>query len=131
MGFLTRKDPTSDLRRQVDNNPKDTRGALDLAGQLEKKGDRAGAIDYYLRAARAFAADAIPQKASAAAKRALIVDPKSIEAHEFLADLYENVKLKEDARGILKKLIDLYFDSRDTEKVAQTRERLNKLGPGR
>jgi thioredoxin-like negative regulator of GroEL len=131
MGFLTKKDPIADLQRAVGRNEKDTRSHLELAGQLAKKGDRHGAIDHYLRAAKAFQDDKHLHKASSAAKQALVVDPKNIEAHAFLADLYEAGNLKEDARAILKKLIDLYFNAGEQPLVIATRERLNKLGPGR
>jgi tetratricopeptide (TPR) repeat protein len=132
MGFLpTRKDPIADLTRQLAKNPKDTRAYLELAALLAKKNDRSGAIDNYLLAAKAFNDDKHPHKASAAAKQALVIDPKSIAAHEFLADLYEVGNLKEDARAILKKLMDLYFAAGDSGAVSKARERLNKLGPGR
>lgn len=131
MGFLTKKDPIADLQRQISRNPKDTRAYLELAGLLAKKNDRSGAVDNYLFAAKTFAEDKHPHKASAAAKQALTVDPKSIAAHEFLADLYEATNLKEDARNILKKLVDLYFNAGEQPLVIKTRERLNKLGPGR
>ena len=105
MGFLTKKDPIADLTRVADKNPKDTRSALELAGLLAKKGDTAGAIDRYLRAAKVFQAEGFHQKGAAAAKQALALSPKNIEAHEFLADLYEAVK--------------------------KARARLDALGPGR
>jgi Flp pilus assembly protein TadD len=131
MGFLTKKDPLVDLQRAVSKNENDTRSHLELGGLLAKKGDRAGAVDHYIRAAKAFVADKHLHKASAAAKQALTVDPKNIEAHEFLAKLYEDGNLKEDARTILKKLVDLYFNAGEQPLVNSTRERLNKLGPGR
>jgi thioredoxin-like negative regulator of GroEL len=131
MGFLTKKDPIADLTKQLARNPKDTRAYLELASLLAKKSDRAGAIDNYLAAAKAFSDDKMVHKASAAAKQALVVDPKSIAAHEFLADLYEAGSLKEDARTMLKKLVDLYYGAGDSGAVAKARERLNKLGPGR
>ena len=131
MGFLAKTDPIPGLQRILNKNEKDTRAHLELAGLLAKKNDRAGAVDHYLRAAKAFIEDKHLHKASAAAKQALVIDPKNVEAHEFLADLYENGNLKEDARAILKKLIDLYFNSGEQPLVIKTRERLNKLGPGR
>jgi tetratricopeptide (TPR) repeat protein len=131
MGFLTKKDPIADLTRHLVKHTKDTRAYLELAGLLAKKGDRSGAVDNYLLAAKTFSEEKHLHKASAAAKQALAVDPKSIAAHVFLADLYENGNLKEDARAVLKKLVDLYFNAGEQPLVIQTRERLNKLGPGR
>ena len=133
MGFLTRKDPIAILTNHLSSprHEKDTRSMMELAGLLAKKGDTAGAIDWYLRAAKEFLADGFHPKASAAAKQALQLSPKNIEANEFLCELYEKMKLKEDQRGVLKKLVDLYFENRDTEKVASTRKRLEALGPGR
>jgi cytochrome c-type biogenesis protein CcmH/NrfG len=131
MGFLTKKDPLVDLQRAVAKNENDTRSHLELGSLLAKKGDRSGAVDHYVRAAKAFIADKHLHKASAAAKQALVVDPKNIEAHEFLATLYEEGNLKEDARAILKKLVDIYFNAGEQPLVNTTRERLNKLGPGR
>ena len=131
MGFLNKKDPITDLQRLIGKNENDTRSHLELAALLAKKGDRTGAVDHYVRAAKAFVADKHVHKASAAAKQALVVDPKNVEAHEFLARLYEDGNLKEDARAILKKLIDLYFNAGEQPLVMSTRERLNKLGPGR
>ncbi len=131
MGFLTKKDPIADLNKQLARNSKDTRAYLELAGLLMKKNDRSGAVDNYLFAARTFAEDKHLHKASSAAKQALAVDARSIAAHEFLAELYETGNLKEEARAILKKLVDLYFGVGDQALVAKTRERLNKLGPGR
>ena len=104
---------------------------LELAGLLMKKNDKAGAIDQYLGAAKAFSEDKNPHKASAAAKQALQVDPKNIGAHEFLAEHYGLNNLKEDQRTVLKKLVDIYFEIGDQAAVARAREKLKALGPGR
>lgn len=131
MGFFTKADPIAALKQQVEAKPKDTKLLLDLAGMLKAKGAVDESAEIYMRAAHALMELGFAPKAVAIAKQVTHMTPKMIEPFEFLAGQYEENKVKEELRLVLKTLQSLYRNDGKESKARETEKRLEALGPGR
>ena len=132
MGFFAAKaDPIEKLKQELAQKPKDTKLLLDVAAMLKAKGAVSEAADHYLRAATALSEAGFAPKAVAIAKQVTQLAPKNIEAFELLAKLYEELKVKEELRGVLKALVSLYRGSGKESFAKSTETKLEALGPGR
>lgn len=131
MGFFTKADPIAKLKAEVEAKPKDTKLLLELAGLLKAKGAISDAAEYYLQAADALSALGFATKAVAIIRQVTQMAPKSIVAHEKLAEALEEMKVKEDLRTVLKALVSLYRGDGRMDDAATAQTKIEALGPGR
>jgi thioredoxin-like negative regulator of GroEL len=132
MGFFSKApDPIEKLKVELESKPTDSRLLLELAGLLKAKGAVSEAADHYLNAALALADKGFAPKAVAIVKQVTQLTPKSVEAFELLAKLYEQMKVKEDLRTVLKQLIPLYRAEGKESSAKATEAKIQSLGPGR
>jgi thioredoxin-like negative regulator of GroEL len=131
MGFFTKADPIQKLRGEVEARPKDTKLLMDLAGQLKAKGSVSEAAEYYMRAATALTDLGFATKAVAILRQVTQMTPKSIPAHEALAQCLEEMKVKEDLRAVLKTLVGLYKAEGKQQEAQTVQLKIDALGPGR
>lgn len=131
MGFFTKADPIAKLKAEVEAKPKDTKLLLDLAGQLKAKGALTEAGHYYFQAADALNAQGFASKATAIIRQVTQMAPKSVAAHEKLAEALDAAKAKEDLRGVLKTLVSLYRGEGRMDDAATAQAKIDALGPGR
>ena len=127
--FGKKEDPLEALRQKVEASPKDARLAQDLANQLGAKGFHARAIHYARLASQAHREAGFLQKSLAMLKVAQAWGPTNPELLQDLADLYLELRQKEDARGTLMKLRDLRMG--DKGELSRIDARLSELGPRR
>lgn len=138
MGFLSgllkrgaAKSAAEQLRERADGSPDDPRLQQDVAMQLKAAGDLAGAVEYSRRAAKAHKKAGFAQRALAALKTAVAWGEPTAELLQETADLFLELKLKEDARGALLQLRRLYAASSDKAALARVDAKIAELGPGR
>ena len=131
MGFFAKVDPLDKLKRELEQKPNDTKLLLDVAALLKQKGAVGEAVEHYVRAGQAMVGKGFAHKGVAIAKQAIQFAPKAIEPHEFLARCYEELKLKEDLRGVLKTLVGLYTAEGKHDEAQRLRVKIEALGPGR
>lgn len=131
MGLFSKTDPIDKLKTQLDQKPKDVKLLLEMAGLLKEKGLTGAAVEHYLRAGQAMIDQGFVNKAVAIAKQAIQVAPKATEPYEFLARCYEELKLKEDLRGVLKTLAGVHASAGNMAEASDLRKKIEALGPGR
>lgn len=131
MGFFGKPDPIAKLRQEVESKPKDSKLLLDLAGLLKAKGNTDEAAEFYMRAAHALLDLGFAPKAVALTKQVTQMVPKSVEPWEFLLQQYEEMKLKEELRTVLKTLRTLYRADGKESLAKAVEGKLDALGPGR
>ena len=127
--FGKKEDPLEALRQKVEASPKDARLAQDLANQLAAKGFHARAIHYARLAAQAHREAGFTQKSLGVLKNAQAWGATNPELLQDLADVYLELRQKEDARGTLMKLRDLRMG--DKVELSRIDARLSELGPRR
>jgi hypothetical protein len=138
MGFLgglfkkkQGSDPLDAMRARVEENPNDARLAQDLANQLKAAGDLAGAQEYARRAAQAHQTAGFATRALAVLKGAVAWGQPSPELLQDLANIFLELKHKEDARGTLLQLRRMHAASGNTSALPAIDAQLQELGPGR
>lgn len=136
MGFLSSlfqkkdsKSPLEQLRERADANPDDPRVNADLASQLKAAGDLSGALEYAMRGAKAHQKAGFAQRALAVLKTAHAWGQPTPELLEEMIAITLELKLKEDARGMLMQLRGLKQGDRDA--LAGIDAKIAELGPGR
>jgi Flp pilus assembly protein TadD len=127
--FGKKEDPFEALRQKVEASPNDARLAQDLSNQLAAKGFHARAVHYARLAARAHREAGFAQKSLGVLKNAQGWDPANPELLQDLAEVYLELRQKEDARGTLMKLRDLRMG--DKVELSRIDARLTELGPRR
>lgn len=131
MGFFTKVDPLDKLRLELEAKPTDTKLLLDVAAMLKARGATGEAVDHLMRAANGLSEAGFALKAVAIAKQVSQLAPKSLEAYEFLAQRYEQLKLREELRGALKQLVPIYRSNGKEALARATETQIEALGPGR
>jgi tetratricopeptide (TPR) repeat protein len=131
MGFFSKPDPLAKAKAELEARPKDVKLLQDIAGMLKAKGQVDDAAEHYMRAARAQLELGFAPKAIALAKQVSQMLPKSPEAFEFLIEQYEEGKLKEELRSVLKTLLGIYRGNGSEAAARATEAKLDALGPGR
>lgn len=134
MGFLSgllkkkgAKSPLELARERADENPDDPRINNDVATQLKASGDVSGAIEYTMRAAKAHQKAGFAQRALAVMKTAHAWGQPTPELLEEMIAILLELKLKEDARGMLMQLRKL----KSGADLAKIDAKIAELGPGR
>ncbi|MHB8873803.1 MAG: tetratricopeptide repeat protein [Myxococcaceae bacterium] len=131
MGLFSKADPIDKLKQELERKPKDSKLLLEVAGLLKAKGAVSESVKHYLLAAQAMVDVGFTNKGVAIAKQVIGFAPKLTEPHEFLAKCYEQLKLKEDLRGVLKNLATLHASEGNNAEAARLRKKIEELGPGR
>jgi thioredoxin-like negative regulator of GroEL len=131
MSFFSKPDPFEKLKAQLEQKPKDTKLLLEMAGLLKEKGLTGAAVEHYLRAGQTLVEQGFAHKAASIAKQAIQAAPKAAEPYEFLARCYEELKLKEDLRGVLKTLVGVHASAGNVAEATSLRKKIEALGPGR
>lgn len=136
MGFFSKTPAAPDidhLKAELEKKPKDTRLMVELVAALKEKGLIAAAVDLSVKAGKIHLADGFAQKAVAVAKQAMSFAPSQPEPLQLLVECYQALKLKEDERGALRKLLKVYGGSPSQwpDEIARANARLEELGPSR
>ena len=84
-----------------------------------------------MRAADARRGLGFQTKAVAVIRQVTQMAPKSIAAHEKLAEALEEMKVKEDLRQVLKTLVSLYRSEGRMDDASTAQTKIDALGPGR
>ncbi len=136
MGFFSRTNDAASvaierLKAEIQRNPKDAKLVLELAAAYRAKNAVSDAVGCYLRAANLNQQAGLSKQAVALARQALQLAPKQLEPNLFMADYYEREGLKEDQRGVLKTLAELYKTAGRNQDVEKVLAKIEALGPGR
>jgi len=133
MGFFSRDktEPLEELRKALDQQPRDLRLLMEMGALLRQRGEREGSVDHYLQAAQLQWEAGHANKASAVARLALQVAPGRVDAHEMLARCLEASNQIEDLRAQLRALLSLYRGSGHHDDATRVADRLAALGPSR
>ena len=92
----------------VELDPRDANSRLKLGDLYLRQGQKAEAVEAYLRVAQQFMKDGFDAKAVAIYKQVGKIDEERLDIHEPLAELYQRLGLTSEALGALQTAADAY-----------------------
>jgi tetratricopeptide (TPR) repeat protein len=110
-------------------DPEDERTLLRLGEAQQKANDNAGAFASYTRLAQQHTRNGFLLKATALYKRALALQPRDVDTHSRLADLYQQLGLVTDAMSFLYAATKLLQENQDQDGTLKVLERMASLEP--
>ncbi|MBN2725718.1 MAG: hypothetical protein JXR95_16760 [Deltaproteobacteria bacterium] len=121
----------TEYKKIVENDPTDMRYWKKIGDLQVRSGDKAGAIETYLRVSDDFFKNGFFSKALAILKQIQSMDPTIPEVYTKLADVYASTDLAPDALFQLEKLCRIYENSGDIDKLITTLEKMAEIDPGK
>ncbi len=106
-----------ELKKKVENNPKDLKAILKLGDFYSTKRKKNKAIEYYQKAAELCLEDGFINKGIAIVKKIATLDKKNPEVYQKLAELYMRQNLFGEATLQLQKALEL---NPDNEEIKET-----------
>ena len=118
-----------ELIQRVQEDPEDMRTRLKLADAYLKFEEPGKALDQYLTVAETYADKGFYPKAVAVYKQILTIEPKLIEVHIKLADLYHKLGLMGEVVAQFQKAASIYESDGKIKLALDTMKRLIELSP--
>ncbi len=118
-----------DYEKLLQADPKDTNIRLKVGDVHLKQGKTDEAVTAYLKVAERFGEDGFDAKAVALYKQILKIDPKRLELHEPLAELYERLGLAKDALASLETAAEAFHQEGDKNRALAVLRRMAEIDP--